>query len=243
MINAINILAAGSPEETLATLQNRIQGEESGTVEFIFLSESTSTPGENVITFTTHDDLVQLDPIVLKQVSPGLDADGAGDLLDQYIDQGLNPFGRMFQIFVPGGEITVLPLRQGPIPTAPSNISGFISTKATLFGLNPDGSPDPEDNGVGAPVLGSIRTANRNQKGAAIPIALAKKVFGKLKNVRGKSIAVTNTGNGRTATAPIVDLGPSPSQVAKGIALDLTFETHVTELRGNGLIHVTYRFI
>jgi hypothetical protein len=212
------ILATGTPDDTLNALLTEISDQESPLVEFAFLSQSTDTPGQNIITFVTHDDPVALDPLVLKQVPPGLDADGAGDLLDGYIDQGLNPLGKMFQIFVPDAAnqgfaaITVLPLRQGPVPPV-GDISTLTNTKATVFGLNPNGSIDREDNGVGSPALGSINTRNPDQKGAAIPIALAKKLFGSLKNTRGKSIEITRD-NGLSTTAPIVDFGPSTGQVA-----------------------------
>jgi hypothetical protein len=238
------ILEIDSPGDLdLNALGQFIQDNESPTAEFIFLSQKDGQPPTNRITFQIHDDAVTLNPITLKQIDPRLDADAAGDFLDSCINQGFQPLGRMFQIYVPNGEMSVIALREnGPI-VAPPNGDGFIFTRATVFGLNPDGSIDREDNGVGSPALGSINTRNRELRGAAIPIALAHSLFGGLRNVRGKRIEVTNLGNELSTQVGIVDFGPSTGQVAKNIALDLTFGAHVTDLHGTGLIKVKYRFL
>jgi hypothetical protein len=233
-------------EESLQGLQQFIQDNESSTAEFIFLGQKP--PGDagqpvNLITFQTHDEPVKLAELHLIPIGKGLSADAASDLLDKLLDEGAHPLGRFFDAFVRGGEQSVIAVRKdGVIPAAPGP-DGMISTKATVFGLNADGSIDTEDNGVGSPALGSINTRDKTQPGAAIPIALAKQVFGSLAKTRGNSVEVTNIANGLTARAPIVDFGPSTGQVAKGIALDLTFATHVTALHGNGLFAARYRFV
>jgi hypothetical protein len=233
-------------EENLQGLQQFIQENESPTAEFIFLGQKPPGNGgqpANLITFQIHDEPVALAELHLVPVGKGLSADAASDLLDKLLDQGAHPLSRFFDAFVSGGEQSVIAVRKdGVIPPAPG-ADGIIVTKATVFGLNADGTIDEEDNGVGSPALGSINTRDRTQPGAAIPIAQAKQLFGSLAKTRGHSIEVTNIANGLTARAPIVDFGPSTGQVAKGIALDLTFATHVTALHGTGLFQARYRFV
>jgi hypothetical protein len=233
-------------EDDINGLEKFIQDNESPTAEFIFLGQKPRSDGglpTNLITFQIHDEPVTLSEIRLLPVGAGLSADAASDLLDNLLDQGAQPLGRFFDAFVIGGVQSVVAVRQnGPIVALPG-AGGLIFTKATVFGLNANQSIDREDNGVGSPALGSVDTRNPRQQGAAIPIALAKRVFGSLANARGRSIEVTNTSNGLVARAPIVDFGPSTGQVTKGIALDLTFATHVTDLHGNGMLNARYAFI
>jgi len=233
-------------EDNILGLQKFIQDNESPTAEFIFLGQKPKVEGQaptNLITFQIHDEPVTLAEILLLPVGANLSADAASAFLDDLLDKGAHPLGRFFDAFVTGGEQSVVAVRKGGPLVAPPGAGGLVFTKATVFGLNADQSIDREDNGVGSPALGSVDTRNPGQQGAAIPIALAKQVFGSLANVRGKSIEVSNTSNGLTTQAPIVDFGPSTGQVTKGIALDLTFATHVTDLHGNGLLNARYRFI
>jgi len=227
----------------LPELTQIIQDNESPTAEFIFISQGAAEPPTNRITFQIHDEATTLSLVSLQQIDPRLTPDAAGDFLDSLIDRGFQPLGRIFQIFVPRGEMSVLAARRSGPTVAPPNSDGFIFTKASIFGLNTDGSLDREDNGVGSPVLGSVNTRNRELRGAAIPVALARRMFGKLSNVRGHKVEVTNRDNGRVTVANIVDFGPSTGQVVKNIALDLTFSAHVTDLHGNGMINTKYRFI
>jgi hypothetical protein len=233
-------------QDDIDGLAKFIQDNESPTAEFIFLGQKPRTDGDlptNLITFQIHDEAVTLSEIQLFPVGAGLSADAASEFLDNLLDQGAQPLGRFFDAFVIGGVQSVVAVRKnGPLVALPGT-GGLSFTKATVFGLNANQSIDREDNGVGSPALGSVDTRNPRQQGAAIPIALAKEIFGSLVNVRGKSIEVTNASNGLTAQAPIVDFGPSTGQVTKGIALDLTFATHVTDLHGSGILNARYRFI
>lgn len=122
------------------------------------------------------------------------------------------------------------------------NSDGSISTKATTFGLNPDGSIDREDNGQGAPLLGGINTRNRDVVGVAIPFSLAIQQFGSLRGARGQFVEVTNPATGLTTKAQIVDFGPSDYLVRQGKALDLTYGAQQA-IGANGNTPVSFRFI
>jgi hypothetical protein len=115
-------------------------------------------------------------------------------------------------------------------------------TKASVFGLNMDGTPDPEDNAIGA--WGDV-TTNPSLVGAAIPKSVAIAHFGTFAATRHQKIEVTRLANDLSIVAPIVDLGPKEgpnSPVSKGVALDLTLAAQKA-LGGNGMIEVKYRFV
>lgn len=231
------------PDLDLAGLQQFINDQESPLARFNNISESGHSPAPNILTLSISDVAAKLAPLVLKQVPPDLDASAAGDLIDSLIDQGFQPDGdHFYDVNVPGGEITVIPFRKEDLSSLKPNSQGVITTMATVFGLNMDGSIDAEDNGVGSPFLGSINTRDPHLVGASIPIALAKGKFGSLKTVKGNKVEVTHLANGSRVTAPIVDFGPSVAQVKKGMALDLTLGAQIA-LGGNGKIPVQYRFV
>ena len=118
-----------------------------------------------------------------------------------------------------------------------------IKTRATVFGLNPDGSVDKEDNGKGW--LGA-NTRDPSLVGVSIPIQDVVGMYGSLDAAR-KHIAkngapmfnVTNPKTGAKIQAPLVDVGPSRSQVAKGVGLDLTYGASKA-LGGTGLDQMQY---
>lgn len=118
-----------------------------------------------------------------------------------------------------------------------------LNTKATVFGLNLDGSVDTQDNGKGW--LGA-NTRDPSLVGVSLPIPAIEKMYGSLPAAR-KAIAangaptfdVTNPATGQTVTAPLVDVGPSAGQQAKGIGLDLTLGAS-RALGGTGLNPMNY---
>lgn len=114
---------------------------------------------------------------------------------------------------IPG--VLVPPVVQTTTPPVPS-AQNSITCVATIFGLNYDGSIDPEDNGQGAftdHATGKpYDTRNKSLVGCAIPPQILWPTIG----VRDKdSISkrefvaiVTSQKTGKQVTAPIVDLGP-----------------------------------
>lgn len=227
----------------IAGLQKFINDQESPLCRFNNISESGLNPAPNILTLTIDDTPVSLKPVVLRQIDPTLTADDAGKLIDSLIEQGLQPDNdHFYDVNVPGGEISVIVFRgeDNFLPSTEGN--GFISTIATVFGLNMDGTLDQEDDGVGSPFLGSVNTRDPHLVGASIPIAIAKQKFGSVKSVRGNQVEVFYLANGLSIVAPIVDFGPSVGQVKKGIALDLTLGAQ-RALGGNGKIKVKYRFV
>jgi hypothetical protein len=228
--------------ENIGEIQKIIRLLESPLMEFMGMVETGHFPAPNVLFFKAHDEPVELKPIILEQVDPDLSQEDAGALVDKRIDQGFAPLSNFFDINLTRGEVTVLAYRSEQELPLDKDDENWIHTNATVFGLNMNGSYDEEDNGMGAPVLGSINTRNPSLVGAAIPIRLAKQIFGTLAGAKDQSIEVVHKANNRTIQAKIVDLGPSEGQVAKGIALDLTLGAQKA-LGGNGLIPVKYRFI
>lgn len=239
----VNFLPGASQDAVLSALETAILGAESRMVEFAYLRKSQGANDANDIIYEIHNPRMaeKPDPLKLIPFASNLTTAQIEDRLDTMIDQGLLPVGKMFDIAVPGGLITVVPCRSTALQP-PQNIDGWMETKATVFGLNMDGSPDQLDNGRGAPVLGSINTANQQVVGAALPIPILRARFGSLKAARGQFIEVEHPSKGKSIIAQIVDLGPSNEQIKKGIALDLTYKAQ-HDLDGNGLIDVRFRFV
>lgn len=239
----VNFLPGDSQDAVLSALEAAIFGAESRSVEFAYLRKSEGANDSNDIIYEIHDPLMaaQPDPLKLIAFASNLTPAQVENRLDTMINQGLIPLGKMFDIAVPGGLITVVPCRTTVVPP-PQNIDSWMETKATVFGLNMDGSPDQLDNGRGAPVLGYINTANTQVVGAALPIPILKKRYGSLKAARGQFIEVEHPSKGKSIIAQIVDLGPSNEQIKKGIALDLTYKAQ-HDLEGDGLIDVRFRFV
>jgi len=230
------------PPATLQEVQDAINNTENPLLEFVGIFETGHFPAPNILYFKAHDNGVHLNPVQLEQINANLSLPEATALVDSRIDAGLAPFDNFFDINLSGGEITVLPFRANqPLAVGPGG-DGWIQTKATVFGLNMDGSFDSEDNGVGSPILGSINTRDSNLTGAAVPIRLAKQLIGSLANVKGHNLEVIHLTKNLKIQAPIVDFGPSEGQVAKGIALDLTLAAQKA-IGGDGMTPVKYRFL
>lgn len=101
-------------------------------------------------------------------------------------------------------------LQNGPL-TALHSFQG----RSTVFGLNMDGSIDPEDNGQGA---FGYNTRDPELKGFSLPVDTIKKYIGDytkdpavyraIQSGRYR-VAATNLDTGQSLTAPIVDAGPA----------------------------------
>ncbi len=105
----------------------------------------------------------------------------------------------------------------------------------TVFGLNPDGTTDQQDNGVG---YWGENTRNPRLEGVALPRAVLEGRFGDLPHARGQQVQVTNPRTGQTATLPLVDVGPGAST---GNAMDLTYGA-MRRLGGTGKDQMDDRF-
>lgn len=90
---------------------------------------------------------------------------------------------------------------------------------ATIFGHMLDGSPDPEDNGLGA--FGA-NTRDPKLEGVSLPFATLDQNFGSHRNandIRNALVAVLNPKTGQQGSFPIVDKGPAGWT---GNSIDLT---------------------
>lgn len=109
---------------------------------------------------------------------------------------------------------------QKKTPTTAALPSGFRRGQSTIFGHMLDGSPDKEDNGVGA--FGA-NTRDPNLQGASLPFATLDEYFGSHRNARdignARVIAYNPVTNQFSEPLPIVDKGPAKWT---GNALDLT---------------------
>lgn len=125
----------------------------------------------------------------------------------------------------------------GVQPTAPPDAApapdggGY----ATVFGLNPDGSVDQDDNGQGH---WGANTRDPSLAGVSLPRSVLRQQFGDEENANGKMVEVTNPATGKKSVLPIVDIGPGETT---GNALDLTYAAN-RQLGGNGKTPMQYRF-
>ncbi len=226
----------------LAELQTAIQYNETLKAEFIYMERDDNDHKFNILYYELHDSDVPHDVVNLQAVPPNLTDQQASDWLDKLVEAGLQPFKSYFNVMVADKYVSILPCRQGAPPPLPANLQGWIKTTATVFGLNMNGSLDAGDNGVGAPILGSIGTANKEVVGCALPIPVLRRVYGSLLGAKGKEILVRKDGDtGPGIKVRIVDLGPSNAQIRKGIALDLTYAAQKA-IDGNGMTPVEYNF-
>jgi hypothetical protein len=118
------------------------------------------------------------------------------------------------------------------------------TTKATIFGLNTNGSIDSLDNGKG--FMGA-NTRDPSLQGVSIPIDAFKQLYGSvnagkqaIQKYGSPQFEVTNPKTGLTILAPLADLGPSVGQQQKGIGLDLTYGASKA-LGGTGLDTMQYK--
>jgi len=116
-------------------------------------------------------------------------------------------------------------------PAAKAGGQGY----ATVFGLNPDGSVDKADNGVGA--FGA-NTRDPSLRGVSLPESALIAQFGSTAAAKGQMVSVTNPATGKTSRLPIVDIGPGEST---GNALDLTYGA-MKDLGGTGKDKMSYAF-
>lgn len=217
-----------------------VSAQESDGLHFVHMQRDEDDKDFNLVYYGNLPVAVAREPLNFQPVPPGLNEAQLGLWLDQLIGNGLKPFKSYFNVLVSGKEVSILPCRVGPLPEVTVPGTGWVKTKATIFGLNLDGSRDTQDNGVGAPVLGSIPTANKTQPGCALPQALLIQHYGSLAKARGQSVQVRQPGNAASAlTVPIVDIGPREDIVAGGVGIDLTYKTH-HDLGGTGKFDVEY---
>ncbi|MDQ6654344.1 MAG: uracil phosphoribosyltransferase [Verrucomicrobiota bacterium] len=217
-------------------LQQFIKYNETLLSEFVYMEASA---GDNLLYYEKLPTDQPRDSVFLQAIPPGLSGNAIARFIDQLVDHGLQPFKSYFNVMVSGMLASILPCRQGTPPPLPAPLTGWIPTVATVFGLNMDGTRDEADNGVGAPILGSVNTTNRSLIGCALPIPVLKARFGSLVGARGKTIRVSLPDGSRETVVPIVDLGPSNAQIRKGVALDLTFGAQ-RAIGGNGFTGVLY---
>jgi hypothetical protein len=233
-----------APDLDLKGLGSFINGLETPTLEFLKLTrDNPKNSSDNIFTFSEGGDPVSRNSITIVQLDPDFDANQAANFVDQQMNLGFEPIC-FADVNIPGGTISVIAFRE-PGGHGKPDSGGFTFTKASLFGLNMDGSIDTEDNGVGSRALGSINTRDPHLIGAAIPQSIALIKFGTFSAVRGHKVEVTNLANNLTIIAAIVDFGPSEKRggpVSKGVALDLTLAAQKA-LGGNGMINVKYRFV
>jgi hypothetical protein len=124
------------------------------------------------------------------------------------------------------------------------NSADRVVGNGTTFGLNYDGSTDPEDNGIGA---FGYNTRNKDLEGASLPISVLQNSIGDYtKNPavyqaikRGDYKVVVTNQDGVSKTVPIVDAGPAEWT---GNSIDLTYKTS-RDLGTEGKAKVGYQII
>jgi hypothetical protein len=123
------------------------------------------------------------------------------------------------------------------------NQAMIICGRATVFGLNYDGSTDREDNGLGA--FGR-QTANKTILGASLPVPIIKESIGDHRNaaiaaaIRKEYYTVFVTNRlGKSINLPIVDVGPA---VWTHNLCDLTYAA-AHYLQTNGADDVTIQLL
>ena len=155
--------------------------------------------------------------------------------------------------FVPP-EDNAPPARTTPsIPTpSGSNSQTSVTGRATIFGLNYDGSMDAGDHGIGA---WGTHTANKELIGVSLPEGVMVSTFGFEGTWRQdaakvgrflteKKIQVEVFRNGKTILATVCDAGPARTYKGKLLhnAIDLTYAL-AHELDTSGDATVTYRIL
>jgi hypothetical protein len=146
------------------------------------------------------------------------------------------------------------PARTTPsIPTpSGSNSQTSVTGRATIFGLNYDGSMDAGDHGIGA---WGTHTANKELIGVSLPEGVIVSTFGFEGTWRQdaakvgrflteKKIQVEVFRNGKTILATVCDAGPARTYKGKLLhnAIDLTYAL-AHELDTSGDATVTYRIL
>jgi hypothetical protein len=96
------------------------------------------------------------------------------------------------------------------------------------------------DNGVGAPNLGSVSTAN--SYGVAAPTSYLRRHFGNDPANWRTARAELTTQDGQTVRVPFVDIGPSPEQQANHVITDITYPLS-QGLGTGGKAHVSIKMI
>jgi len=151
---------------------------------------------------------------------------GVGESIANAPGEGL--IDKAFQFFAPSmgrksapaqGSSTEkqTPLSLGSTPS--SNPNDILRGPTTIFGHNLDGSPDTQDNGIGA--FGA-NTRDPNVEGVSLPFETLDQFFGSHRNanaIKNAKVWVQNPKTGQTGTFPILDKGPAKWT---GNALDLT---------------------
>ena len=229
--------------DTLQRIEKFIQNNESPLNEFVCAQADPKTKKLQLF-FQSKEDPEPLKPIRLEQIPPDASAEDEAAMVNKKIDQGCAPLTHFFDVNLKGGEISFMAYRKDtPLPALPEpDGDGWITTTATIFGLNYNGSIDEQDNGIGSPYLGSIKTANKNVIGCAIPMRLVLKQFGTYAGAKNKFIEVVKLANDLSTKAKIVDLGPAEGPVSKGHALDLTYGAHQA-IGSKNDCRVKYRFL
>jgi hypothetical protein len=128
----------------------------------------------------------------------------------------------------------------------------IVTGRATVFGLNYDGSRDPGDNGVGA---WGAHTANQTIMGASLPEGVMISTFGFTgtwaenaervgKFLGDNKIQVSVTSKGKTILLDVDDAGPAREYQGQLLhnAIDLTYAAaHALETNGDAI--VSYQII
>ena len=118
----------------------------------------------------------------------------------------------------------------------PARAGAPVQTIATTFGYR-----DAEDNGVGAPRLGSVVTNRPDVHGVALPEDVLRENLGdNPEDWRNARVIVK--GPEGAAMVPIVDIGPGAGPRARGVGIDLTAATNAA-VGGTGKTPVTYEIV
>jgi peptidoglycan hydrolase-like protein with peptidoglycan-binding domain len=152
---------------------------------------------------------------------------------------------------------------QTKVTSAPGTVIYSGSGRATIFGLNYDGNPDPEDNGEG---FFEYNTSTTSLHGVALPVATLDSVLGAFngsvarlgasivehapgryindlirQKIKAKDfvVSVTNKDGVTDPNCPIVDIGPAQHT---GNDIDLTYAT-AHALSTGGDAQVTFSII
>jgi hypothetical protein len=128
-----------------------------------------------------------------------------------------------------------------------SETDKVVTGRATVFGLQYNGQPDPSDNGVGA---WGAHTANTTIVGVSLPEGVMISTFGftgtwaENKSKVGKflgdnKIQVSVTKEGQTVVGDVVDAGPARQYKGKLLhnSIDLTYAlAHKLETNGDAVV-------
>jgi len=112
--------------------------------------------------------------------------------------------------------------------TAAAEGSAF-NTLSSEFGYVDDpahgGSGDPGTTGNWYTGAGGAYIGGQDSQGVSLPLSTEIAIYGSEQAALGQSVQVTDETTGRTVVATINDVGPGSSAVARGVGIDLEYQT------------------